>query len=411
MDFAQSNINCTTSTSDVQLTPTSNFAIVNYSIISPVTINNGGSDTFIGLSTTTSYIFQITDANNCTYTEGFTPALISSIRARVKSGGDLRVCTGATDGNGTFLIDGFANNYTYNINGSPESAPQNNGEVDLPPSGAGTYTITVTDVDSGCTDTASFDILEPATAISLSGTLTAMTCDNSNLGRVVANASGGWGNNKYTLLFPDGFTTVGPKSGAVFGNLPQGGTYTLTVEDVEGCTDTFDFDLTPLSAPAIAIDAGASDYCYVAGPGATIAVTSTAGSAPLASHQYRVNGGTLQISPVFTGLAPGNYSVEIVDGNNCRDTITVTINPQLRVNTSIETEIPCGGAPGQIRVQVLGGYTSGPGPKQYEIALTAELLELLYLWRRIVFYMTRPLRVTMFLRLPITKTVLPCLTL
>ncbi|MFK5972277.1 MAG: T9SS type B sorting domain-containing protein [Flavobacteriaceae bacterium] len=368
LDFAQSNINCITSTSDVQLTPTSNFAIVNYSIISPVTINNGGSDIFIGLSTTTSYIFQITDANNCTYTEGFTPALISSIRARVKSGGDLRVCTGATDGNGTFLIDGFANNYTYNINGSPESAPQNNGEVDLPPSGAGTYTITVTDVDSGCTDTASFDILEPATAISLSGTLTAMTCDNSNLGRVVANASGGWGNNKYTLLFPDGFTTVGPKSGAVFGNLPQGGTYTLTVEDVEGCTDTFDFDLTPLSAPAIAIDAGASDYCYVAGPGATIAVTSTAGSAPLASHQYRVNGGTLQISPVFTGLVPGNYTVEIVDGNNCRDTITVTINPQLRVNTSIETEIPCGGAPGQIRVQVLGGYTSGPGPKQYEIS-------------------------------------------
>lgn len=368
LDFVQSNISCVSSTSDVQLTPTSNFAIVNYSIISPVTINNGASDTFIGLSTTTSYIFQITDANNCTYTEGFTPALISSIRARVKSGGDLKVCTGATDGTGTFLIDGFANNYTYNINGSPESAAQNNAEVDLPPSGAGTYTITVTDVDSGCTDTASFDILEPATAISLSGTVTDMTCDNSNLGRVVANASGGWGNNRYTLLFPDGFTTVGPKSGTVFGNLPQGGTYTLTVEDVEGCTDTFDFDLTPLSAPTVAIDTGASDYCYVAGPGATIAVTSTAGSAPLASHQYRINGGTLQVSPVFAGLAPGSYNVEIVDGNNCRDNVNVTINPQLRVNTSIETEIPCGGAPGQIRVQVLGGYISGAGTKQYEIS-------------------------------------------
>ena len=49
LDFAQSNINCTTSTSDVQLTPTSSAAIVNYSIISPVTIDNGGSDTFIGL--------------------------------------------------------------------------------------------------------------------------------------------------------------------------------------------------------------------------------------------------------------------------------------------------------------------------------------------------------------------------
>ncbi|MGI9551593.1 MAG: T9SS type B sorting domain-containing protein, partial [Aurantibacter sp.] len=372
LDFAQSNINCAASTSDVQLTPTSTAAIVNYSIISPVVINNGASDTFIGLSTTTSYIFQITDANNCTYTEGFTPALISSIRARVKSGGDLKVCTGATDGTGTFLIDGFANNYTYDINGGLfTGGPQNDAEVDLPLSGAGTYTITVTDVDSGCTDTASFDILEPPTPISLSGTVTPMTCDNGNLGRVVANATGGWGTNRYTLVYPDGFTTVGPKSGTVFGNLPQGGTYTLSVEDVEGCTATFNFDLTPLNAPTIAFDAASSDLCYVAGPGATIAVTSTAGSAPLASHQYRINGGPLQASPVFTGLTPGGYSIEVVDGNNCRDNINVTINPQLRVNTSIETEIPCGGAPGEIRVEVLGGYTAGAGPKQYEVSLNA----------------------------------------
>lgn len=372
LDFAQSNINCASSTSDVQLTPTSSAAIVNYSIISPVVIDNGASDTFIGLSTTTSYIFQITDANNCTYTEGFTPALISSIRARVKSGGDLKVCTGATDGTGTFLIDGFANNYTYDINGGLYTGgPQNDAEVVLPLSGVGTYTIVVTDVDSGCTDSVSFDILEPPTPLSLTGTVTDMSCNNGNLGRVVANASGGWGTNRYTLLYPDGITTVGPKSGTVFGNLPQGGTYTLSVEDAEGCTDTFNFDLTPIDSPTIAFDAVSSDLCYVAGPGATIVVSSTAGTAPLASHQYRINGGVLQASPIFTGLTPGSYSVEIVDGNNCSDNVNVTINPQLRVNTSIETEIPCGGAPGEIRVQVLGGYTAGAGPKQYEVSLNA----------------------------------------
>ena len=266
------------------------------------------------------------------------------------------------------MIDGFANNYTYNINGGPESGAQNDPEVDLPPSGAGTYTITVTDVDSGCTDTASFDIEEPATPLSLTGTVTPMTCDNGNLGRVVANATGGWGTNRYTLLFPDGSTTVGPKSGPVFGNLPQGGTYTLSVEDAEGCTATFNFDLTPLNAPTIAIDAALTDYCYVAGTGATVTVTSTAGSAPLASHQYRINGGTLQASPTFSGLAPGSYTIEVVDGNNCRDDVSFTINPELRVNTSIVTEIPCGGADGQIQVDVLGGYTSGPGPKQYEVS-------------------------------------------
>lgn len=369
IDFVTSDSNCAANTVDVQLIPTSSAAITNYSIISPVTINNGGVDTFDDLDASQSYIFQITDANNCTYTEGFSPAIISTIRARVQSGGDLRVCTGATDGTGTFLIDGFANNYTYNINGGPESGPQSSGSVVLPPSGANTYTITVTDVDTGCTDTASFDIEEPPAPISLGGTVTPMTCDNGNLGRVVANATGGWGSNRYTLLFPDGSTTVGPKSGQVFGNLPQGGTYTLSVEDIEGCSDTFTFDLTPLSAPTISFDAAASDLCYVAGPGAIIAVSSTAGSAPIGSHQYRINGGALQASPVFNGLAPGSYSVEVVDGNNCRDNVNITINPQLRVNTSIETEIPCGGANGEIRVQVLGGYTSGAGPKQYEVSL------------------------------------------
>ena len=371
LDFAQSNINCSAGTSDVQLTPTSNAAIINYSVISPIVINNGGSDTFIGLSTNTSYIFQITDANNCTYTEAFTPAQISSIRARVKSGGDLRVCNGATDGTGTFLIDGFANNYTWDINGGLFSGgPQPTGEVVLPLSGAGTYTITVTDADTGCTDTASFDILD-APILTLGGTVTPMSCANSNLGRVVANAAGGWGTNRYTLEYPSGFT-VGPKSGSTFGNLSEasspGNPYILSVEDSEGCTATFNFDLTPLNAPTVSLDAAASDFCFIPATGATIAVTSTAGSAPLASHQYRINGGALQASSVFTGLAPGNHTIEVVDGNSCSDTVNVTVNPQLRVYTNVVTEIPCGGAPGQIRVIVAGGYTAGAGPKQYEVS-------------------------------------------
>ena len=369
LDFVQSNINCALGTSDVQLTPTSNAAIVNYSVVSPVSINNGGSDTFVGLSTNTSYIFQITDANNCTYTEAFTPAQISSIRARVKSGGDLRVCTGATDGFGTFLIDGFANNYTYDINGGLYTGgPQNDLEVDLPPSGAGTYTITVTDVDTGCTDTTSFTIEEPATPLSLSGNVRDMSCANGNIGRVRANASGGWGTYRYTLTYPGGGTVVGPKSGRTFGNLSLPGLYTLEVEDAEGCTATFDFTLTALDAPVISLDAGSSDFCYVPGTGATVAVSSVAGTAPLASHEYRINGGALQASPVFSGLAPGDYTIEVVDGNTCSDSIDVTINPQLRVYTNVLTEIPCGGAPGQIRVIVAGGYTAGAGPKAYQVS-------------------------------------------
>ena len=367
--FAQSNINCSAGTSDVQLTVTANAAIATFEIIAPIIVNNGGSNNFIGLPTNVSYQFRATDVNGCSITESFTPSQISSIRARVKSGGDLRVCTGASDGTGTFIIDGFANNYTYDINGGLYTGgPQNNAEVVLPPSGAGTYTITVTDADTGCTDSIGFTISEPATPIALTGNVTAMSCANGNIGRVIASASGGWGGYQYTLVYPGGVTTVGPKTGATFNNLSLPGAYTLSVADAEGCTTTFGFTLTPINAPNISIDTALSDYCYIPGTGATIAVTSTAGTAALATHQYRINGGSLQASPIFAGLNPGNYTIEVVDGNNCRDQIGVTINPQLRVNTGLDTAIPCGGAPGQIQVTVTGGYLANAVPKEYQVS-------------------------------------------
>ncbi len=365
LDFTQANINCALGTTDVQLTPTSNAAIANYSIISPSTVNNGANATFTGLSTSTTYTFRITDVNGCMYTESFTPVVISSIRARVKSGGDLRVCNGATDGSGAFIIDGFATNYTYQINAEPVSAPQNSAQVDLVSRGAGTYTITVTDVDTGCTDTASITIAQ-STGITLAPTITAMSCSNSNIGRVVANTTGGWGSYRYTLVYPNGFT-VGPTSNRTFGNLTMASTpttpYRLTVVDAEGCTDTFEFQLTPLSSPTISI--ASANLCYEPVAGASVTVSAT-GGAP--GYTYRINNGTYQASATFSNLSPGTHTVEVRDANSCTDTVSITINRQLRVSTSVETEIPCGGAPGEIRVNISNGYLSSATPKQYQVS-------------------------------------------
>ncbi|GGW30803.1 T9SS type B sorting domain-containing protein [Arenibacter certesii] len=369
ISFSQNNINCSVGTVDVQLTVTSNHSITKYEVVGPgPNIDNGSNDTFTGLNTATAYQFRVTDVNGCTYTKSFTAANISSIRARVKSGGDTQVCTGATDGTGSFIIDGFANSYTYTINGGPESVPQNSSEVVLPPSGMGTYEITVTDIDTGCTETASITILEPSTLLSLTGTVTDMSCANSNRGRVVANSTGGWSNHRYTLTPPTG-AVIGPTSNRTFANLSQVGAYTMTVTDSEGCVETFNFNLTSISAPTLTLDSGASDFCFIPGTGATVAVSSAEGSAPLSSHQYQINGITSwQSSPVFTGVPQGNHTIQVRDGNNCSHSINVTVRGRLRVTTAIESDIPCGTDPGQVRVRVSGGYLSGPGPKQYEVS-------------------------------------------
>lgn len=368
LNFTQSNINCALGTTDVQLSAVSASSIANYQIISPVAANNGANDTFTGLSTSTSYTFQITDANGCIYTESFTPIVISSIRARTKAGGDTRVCNGVSDGSGTFIIDGYNTDFTYQINSEPISAPQSTSEVDLTSRGVGIYTITVTDVETGCTDTASIEIEESA-PLDLAPTVTDMSCANNNRGRVVANTTGGWGSYRYTLEDPNG-VVVGPQTNRTFSNLAVPSTpatpYVLTVTDAEGCTTSFNFELTPLTSPTIAI--ASSNLCYEPVAGASVTVSATGGT-PGSGYSYRINNGTYQTSPTFDNLSPGTHTVQVIDENNCSDDISVTVNRQLRVSTTVETEIPCGPTPGEIRVNISNGYLSNATPKNYQVSI------------------------------------------
>ena len=368
IDFAQNNTNCAANTSDVVVTPTSNFAIATFEVISPVTINNGTNPTFVGLTNNINHTFRITDVNGCTYEESFTPTVISSIRARVGSGGDLRVCTGATDGSATFLIDGFTNSYSYTVTpGGFSGTGETNLQVPITNLGANTYTITVTDDDTGCTDTASVTVEEPATPISITPDVTAMSCANNNIGRVRANATGGYGAYRYELEWPTPpGITQGPKSGRTFGNLTAEGTYTLTVTDAEGCTASTTFTLSAVDPPSIAL--GAVDFCYGPGDDASITVSSTAGTAALGTHQYRINGGALQGSGTFNGLVPGTYTVEVVDGNNCTDNLQVTIPPQVQIDLDLISEIPCGGN-GEMQISVNGGDISSLASTSYTIFL------------------------------------------
>ena len=367
IDFIQSNANCGLNSVDVQLVPTSNFSISSFEIISPSPVSNGGNATFVGLVNNTSYRFRITDSNGCSYEESFTPSITSSIRARVRSGGDLRVCPGDTDGNITFLIDGFANSYSYAVSpGGFSGSAQSNNEVPITGLGAGSYTITITDDDTGCTSTASATVAGPTNPLALTANVTAMSCQNNNVGRVEAQATGGFGSFRYELVVPTTPTptTQGPRTSRFFGNLTLAGTYTLRVIDAEGCTTEQTFDLTPVSAPSIALDA--ADYCFAPGNPAQVTVSSTAGSAPLSSHQYRINGGALQATGVFNNLVPGTYTIQVVDGNNCRSELQVRIPPQIQINLDLIAEIPCGGD-GEMGINIIGGDVSDVTNTSYTI--------------------------------------------
>ncbi len=356
IDFAEIALDCSTNSATVQLTPTSTNPIVNYSIISPSVVDNGGSDTFAGL-TVGSYVFQITDDEGCSYEESYTVDNISSIRVSAQTLSEV-ICVGESNGTGRFVVDGFAGTYNYQIDANPVVTNQTDNLISLTGLTAGSYTITVTDNDTNCVDSATLTIAEPSAPLSLNPIYTEMSCQNNNRGAINANASGGWGGNRYSLVRADGSIIAGPRSNPNFTGLTSTTeTYFVRVEDNLGCvvTSSPGKTFTALEFPTISL--GTSDFCFDSTDAASLSVVATGGDG---IYEYRINGGPWGPSPSFSGLAPDTYTIEVRDGNECPASITRTIEPQLTTNITIVRELECtltGTRDARIRVNISDGYT------------------------------------------------------
>ncbi|MEZ2416072.1 T9SS type B sorting domain-containing protein [Muriicola sp. E247] len=366
MDFTISSIDCLTSTASVTVAVTDGTAPYTYEIIAPAAsaINNGNNPVFTGLGLGT-YTFRVTDNEGCSYDEVFAITDISSISVQAQA---TRVvtCVGDNDGEGRFLVDGFATTYSYSIDAGPLNTGESNGIISLTGLSAGSYVINVTDEDTNCTDTATLVIEEPAVAFAISSlNVTPMSCQNGNIGSVTINTVGGWGGNRYTLTQPD-LSIRGPKNGNTFSNLSLDGLYQVSVTDANGCTITDSFTLTSLAAPTLTIDNGATDYCYDNTDAATIAVNAAGGLPP---YQYRINGGLWVGGSTFNNLTPGTYTVEVNDANDCRDSVTLNIADEISATAVTITELNCGGPDAQIQVTITDGYPSGGDYDIYEVSV------------------------------------------
>ncbi len=366
MDFTISSIDCLTSTASVTVAVTGGTGPYTYEIIAPAgsAINNGNNPVFTGLGLGT-YTFRVTDNAGCSYNEAFAITDISSISVQAQPI-DVVTCVGDNDGSGRFLVDGFATTYSYQIDAGPLNTGETNGVIDLTGLIAGNYNITVTDEDTNCSDTAILTIQEPAVAFAIGSlNVTAMSCQNGNVGSVTINTVGGWGGNRYTLTQPDA-SIRGPKNGKTFSNLTQDGLYQVSVTDANGCTITDSFTLTSLSSPTLTLNNAASDFCYDNVDAATLVVNAAGGDG---SYQYRINGGPLGGSNSFNSLTPGTYVIEVVDGNDCRDTVTATIAQEISAVATTIQELTCGGPPAQIQVNISNGYPSGGNYDYYEVSV------------------------------------------
>lgn len=338
LTFTATNPVCPSLVSDVTATVVNGDAPFVFEIIAPsaiaATSTAGNSADFDALSPGT-YTFRVTDDKGCIYEESFTINPVSPITVVGQLVSNI-TCFDDTDGEARFTVANFGTSYNYNVTGPSNFSGTNetNGTIDLTNLDDGTYTILVTDNDTNCTATTDVTINGPPAAISINVVETQPTCTTDGSAQITA--TGGWGSYTYTLNNPD-TTPVATNTSGAFNGLTQYGVYNGTTTDVNGCVETFSFELFEAFPPVLVITP--NDFCYDDATGLSLTATVTSGGD--GNFEYSLNGGVFDTNNVFTGLGPGTYQIDVRDGNNCTDSETITINPELTVTASASNITAC----------------------------------------------------------------------
>ncbi len=293
--------------------------------------SNGATTEDISGLTTGTYVVTVTDANGCSETDTF---LVGNVNGPVITGTVTdATCYGYTNGAIDITVTGGSGNYTYSWNTGATTEDITN----VP---AGTYTVVVTDMNTGCSATASFTVQQPPDII-INGTVTDASCGNAD-GAIDITVSGG--TPPYTYSWSNGATTED------ISGLPMG-SYTVTVTDANGCTKQATFTVQEAGAPIVS-----GTVTDVTCPGASdgaIDLTVTGGSG---AYSYSWNTG--DTTQDLNGIPGGTYIVTVQDqGTGCSriDTFVVYEPDTFHVVANIQ-HVTCNGlANGSIDLTVTGG--------------------------------------------------------
>ena len=261
--------------------------------------NNGNTtaaDT--GLSAGT-YIATVTDNNGCSTFQAVTVNDASGPSITISSVTDI-ACNGASNGAISTSVTGGTAPYQYSWSNSATTKNINSLT-------AGPYQFTVTDAN-GCTAVQTVNITQPSALVTSANT-TQASCGNSD-GSVSVTVSGG--TSPYTYSWNTGATTTSLSSVGA-------GTYTVTVNDKDGCSDVTQVSVSNASGPQVTIDSVGNISC-VTGPTGVITETTYGGTPP---YTYMWSNGKTTAN--LSGLPAGNYALTVTDNAGCIGTANATV--------------------------------------------------------------------------------------
>lgn len=304
-----------------------------------------GQDPDLQGLTSGTYQVVVTDINGCTLTENFIlnaplPMAIDLEALQYPSGSNIS-CYGRGDGQLAASIAGGVADHGLTWSGPNGFNSTLDLITELLP---GEYCLSVIDANN-CTAQTCMTITEPE-VLTTSLEVTDALCGDANAS---ADLSVSGGSAPYGFLWSNGAATEDL-------NGVNGGTYEVTITDINGCTVTISATLQ--STPGVLATATVTDNnCHGASQG-SIDLDVASGSAPF---RYEWSSGSTQED--LTDTPAGLYTVTVIDANGCTftDEYAVNENPALVIDTMV-TRSPTGyeistwlGNDGSISTVVSGG--------------------------------------------------------
>ncbi len=286
------------------------------------------------------YNIDVSDENGC----------VESLNVEITEPAELTVglsnqnnipCFGGNTGSVTINASGGTGILSILFNGNTTTGNSETFEN----LAAGIYPILVTD-ENNCEVITSVTISENAEINLFTTNTQDVNCFGENNGLIAAQALGGTGNFTYSL------NGVNQGSNSTYTNL-VGGTYIIESMDGAGCMNQISVEITEPPVLEAQVSQQINLNCNGENNG-SVSVNGTGGTGNL---QYTL-GTETNTTGQFNNLSAGNYSISILDENNCETTVQVVISEPTALvsNIGAQQNVNCFGENnGSVTINSSGG--------------------------------------------------------
>ncbi len=274
-------------------------------------------------------IVYVKDKNGKLYTMAFSISQNCSVKLTYIS---TDATCGENDGSLTVTAENGMQPYTYTIDGINYQG--SNTFTGLSP---GLYSVTVKDA-SGTLSSLDARVYDHCPTVS--GVLTNPVCLGND---GIVTVEGHKGTQPYQFSIDGGSF----QNSNIFENLSEG-LHSIAIRDAQGFTSSSEIKVTRcISISAIPTHVVCSENT------GEIKITAGGGTAP---YYYAINDGGYQFGDTFKNLAPGNYTIRVIDNVNNTGSIDVSIQdaPAPSIIADI-TPVSCSGNDGEIQLNVSEG--------------------------------------------------------